>query len=80
MDLGLFVCFVGVDMGFGSSGFELFGGSAGLWVGGNSSLVIMECGQWGFWIVGLLVPRNCKESKKENQENYNEICLVAKKW
>ena len=48
MDLGLFVCFVGVDMGFGSSGFELFGGSAGLWVGGNSSLVIMECGQWGF--------------------------------
>ena len=40
------MCVCGGGYGFGCSGFVLkFGGSVGLWVGGNSSLVVMDCGR-----------------------------------
>ena len=43
-----FVCvFAGVDMGLVVLDLK-FGGSVGLWVGGNSSLVVMDCGQGWF--------------------------------
>ena len=42
MDLGLFVCSVGVDMGLVVVDLK-FGGGARLWVGRNSSLVDLNC-------------------------------------